>query len=94
MSFASLTCAVVWLSLAISLVSGAPLQKRATIDSDAVVGFPQTVPSGTEGTLYLKYKPYLFIDNGCVPFPAVDAEGNVSGGLNPTGDPSGDCSSR
>lgn len=51
--------------------------KRAVIDHDAVVGFPQTVPTGTLGTLYLKYKPYLKVVNGCVPFPAVDAQGNT-----------------
>lgn len=54
-----------------------PLEKRAVIDHDAVVGFAQTVPSGTLGTLYLKYKPYLKIVNGCVPFPAVDKSGNT-----------------
>ena len=53
------------------------LSKRASIDHDAVVGFPQTVPSGTLGSLYLKYKPYLHTVNGCVPYPAVDAEGNT-----------------
>lgn len=62
---------------AFSFAVGAPLEQRAVIDHDAVVGFPQTVPSGIEGTLYLKYKPYLYVQNGCVPFPAVDAEGNT-----------------
>jgi hypothetical protein len=50
---------------------------RASIDSDAVVGFAQTVPSGTTGEVYLAYQPYLKVVNGCVPFPAVDAEGNT-----------------
>lgn len=60
-----------------SLASPTSLEKRAAIDHDAVVGFPQTVPSGTLGQLYLKYKPYLKVVNGCVPFPAVDAQGNT-----------------
>ena len=55
----------------------APTEKRAVIGSDQVVSFPQTVPSGTLGTLYLKYKPFLKIVNGCVPFPAVDSQGNT-----------------
>ena len=57
----------------------APLSiaSRAVIDSDAVIGFAQAVPSGTVGTLMLKYKPYLYVANGCVPFPAVDAAGNT-----------------
>jgi hypothetical protein len=55
----------------------APLERRALINHDAVVGFPQTVPSGTRGSLYLKYKPFLQVSNGCVPFPAVDSAGNT-----------------
>ncbi|KAK2735430.1 C6 zinc finger domain-containing protein [Colletotrichum kahawae] len=66
-----------WLAAAASFVSAAPIQARAVIDHDAVVGFPETVPSGTVGALYLKYKPYLKVVNGCVPFPAVDAAGNT-----------------
>lgn len=64
---------------AATCVLGAPfnLASRAVISHDAVVGFAQAVPSGIAGTLYLKYKPYLKIFNGCVPFPAVDAAGNT-----------------
>ncbi|KAL3443770.1 necrosis inducing protein-domain-containing protein [Aspergillus insuetus] len=71
----------------------APLTSRDVIDHDAVVGFPETVPDSTLGQLYLAYQPYLYVEGGCVPFPAVDAEGNTSGGLAPTGSPTGDCSS-
>lgn len=53
------------------------LQSRASIASDAVVGFAETVPSGTVGTVYEAYQPYLYVVNGCVPFPAVDASGNT-----------------
>jgi len=55
----------------------APLERRGDIAASAVVGFPQTVPSGIEGTLMLKYQPYLQIVDGCVPFPAVDAAGDT-----------------
>jgi hypothetical protein len=67
---------------AASLVSAFPnplsLLPRAVINHDAVVGFPQTVPSGLTGSLYLKYKPWLEVLNGCVPFPAVNAAGDTS----------------
>ena len=53
------------------------LQNRGTIASDEIVGFDQTVPSGITGEVYLAYQPYLYVVNGCVPFPAVDAEGNT-----------------
>ena len=61
----------------VAAVSAAAINRRAVIAHDAVVGFPETVPSGTAGQLYLKYKPHLKVVNGCVPFPAVDAEGNT-----------------
>jgi hypothetical protein len=61
------TCAAAW----------PHLFSRAVINHDAVVGFLQTVPSGLTGSLYLKYKPYLEVYNGCVPFPAVDAAGDT-----------------
>lgn len=64
---------------AASIVSASPLNlvSRAVINHDAVVGFPQTVPSGVIGELYLKYKPWLKVFNGCVPFPVVDTAGNT-----------------
>lgn len=54
------------------------LKSRAVIDHDAVVGFDEAVPDNSEGDLMLAYKPYLKVFNGCVPFPAVDADGNTS----------------
>jgi hypothetical protein len=68
-----------YLTLALYSVASfaAPLERRAVINHDAVVGFPETVPTGTLGSLYLKYKPFLKVDGGCVPFPAVDASGNT-----------------
>ncbi|KAL1651086.1 hypothetical protein SLS61_005604 [Didymella pomorum] len=88
-------------SLALQLLAAATcisalptsVEKRAVINHDAVVGFAQAVPSGTVGTLMLKYKPYLKVFNGCVPFPAVDAAGNTGGGLDTTGGSNSGCSS-
>ena len=54
-----------------------PVEKRAVIDHDAVVGFAETVPSGTVGSVYEAYQPFLKVVNGCVPFPAVDSAGNT-----------------
>ncbi|KAI0134109.1 necrosis inducing protein-domain-containing protein [Xylariales sp. AK1849] len=73
--------------------TAAPLESRAVIDHDAVVGFAQTVPSGALGNAYLKFKPWLDVVNGCVPFPAVDAAGNTGGGLATTGGSSDGCDS-
>lgn len=54
-----------------------PIQQRDPIGNGEIVGLPESVPSGTAGELYLKYKPYLLRDSGCVPYPAVDAQGNT-----------------
>ncbi|CZR61222.1 probable NPP1 domain protein [Phialocephala subalpina] len=70
-----------------------PVEKRGTIASDEIVGFAEAVPSGTVGTAYETYQPYLYVVNGCVPFPAVDAAGDTNAGLSPTGASDGDCSS-
>ncbi|RMZ78198.1 hypothetical protein DV738_g4043, partial [Chaetothyriales sp. CBS 135597] len=80
-----------------------PLAKRSDIAHDDVVGFSTTVPSGTEGTLMLQYQPRLYVVNGCVPFPAVDASEVkqkevkiltvASAGLAPSGLANGDCDS-
>ncbi|KAI0009810.1 NPP1-domain-containing protein [Xylariaceae sp. FL0662B] len=66
----------------------ASIKSRAVIDHDAVVGFAESASS-----LALKFKPFLDVVNGCVPFPAVDADGNTGGGLEPTGGSSDGCSS-
>ena len=63
---------------AVAGAGAAPLlQARAVIAHDAVVGFPTTVPSGALGDAYRKFQPWLKVENGCVPFPAVDAQGNT-----------------
>ncbi|KAJ5281995.1 npp1 domain-containing protein [Penicillium angulare] len=69
------------------------LSRRDIVASDEIVGFDQIVPSGTVGDVYLAYQPYLYVVNGCVPFPAVDEDGNTNAGLAPAGASDGDCSS-
>ncbi|KAF4553353.1 Hypothetical protein D9617_7g030800 [Elsinoe fawcettii] len=81
------------LSATAALAAPTSLEKRAVINHDAVVGFPQTVPNTALGQLYLRYKPFLQVQNGCVPYPAVDAQGNTGGGLATSGSSNGDCAS-
>jgi len=49
----------------------------SAIPHDEVQSFPESVGDGESGKIYLKYKPYLKVENGCVPFPAVQADGSV-----------------
>lgn len=63
-------------SLAAPLNPAQPM-RRADISSSAVVGFAETVPDTVAGALMLQYQPYLYVVDGCVPFPAVDEDGNT-----------------
>ncbi|KAK2049975.1 NPP1-domain-containing protein, partial [Colletotrichum somersetense] len=64
------------------------------IDHDKVKALPQNASSGLDGELELRFNPDLYIQQGCEIYPAVDAGGNLSGGLRPTGPRRGDCSAR
>ncbi len=69
---------VTGLTIAASAVSGSaikPIQKR--LAHDKVVEFPESVPEGLLGELYLRYQPLLEVFGGCLPFPAVDKDGNI-----------------
>lgn len=59
----------------------------AVINHDTVQGFAESA-SPTE----LQFKPTLKVFAACEPFPAVDAAGNTSGGLKPSGSITGGCS--
>lgn len=80
---------------AASVVLSSPvsLSSRAVINHDAVQSFPEAVPNTVIGQLMTKHKPFLRVFNGCVPFPAVDKDGNTSGGLKPSGSDTGGCRS-
>jgi hypothetical protein len=53
------------------------IDRRGTVPSNEIVGFPETVPGGETCVVYEAYQPLLHVVNGCVPFPAVDAEGDT-----------------
>lgn len=65
------------LATAVSAVAAGPLAARDVINHDAVVGFPQSVPNSNAGRNMLRFKPWLKVFSGCVPFPAVDQWGNT-----------------
>ncbi|KAK7061126.1 dihydrolipoamide dehydrogenase precursor [Paramarasmius palmivorus] len=73
--------------VAASCVLSSTVGRRASeIDHDKVALLP-----ASGGPLETSHQPQLHIGNGCHSYPAVDAEGNWSGGLKPTGAPSADC---
>ncbi|CAL3971444.1 hypothetical protein PZA11_007922 [Diplocarpon coronariae] len=77
-------------STAVSLDVRAPAAENQ-IKHDDVKPFPQTVPEDRTGQVYLAFQPYLKVEHGCVPFPAVDKYGKVGGGLKKTGRTNGKC---
>lgn len=71
-----LTTALLLLALG-AAVTGRPIQRRGILAPDQIVGLAPAVPNDMTGTLYQAYQPYLDVINGCVPFPAVDINGNT-----------------
>lgn len=61
----------------------------AVIDHDQVQPFAQPEPVTISEKAAVKFRPQLHITNGCHPYPAVNSAGDTSGGLKPTGAPSG-----
>ena len=61
----------------IPFLAALDLAHASSIDHDKVRPLPQTIPDGAQGELYLAYQPRLHVVNGCVPYPAVDADGNT-----------------
>lgn len=69
-----------------------PTADAAVKNHDEIVGFKEVTPITVTQKAAKRFQPYLKVAHGCVPFPAVDAQGNTSGGLEPTGAPEGHCS--
>ncbi|KAG7377736.1 hypothetical protein PHYBOEH_000705 [Phytophthora boehmeriae] len=61
----------------------------ASIDHDQIQPIPQPVPVTDSEKAGVKFKPELHILTGCVPYPAVSAAGEITGGLKGTGGTSG-----
>ncbi|EGZ24512.1 necrosis inducing-like protein NPP1 type [Phytophthora sojae] len=54
------------------------------IDYDKVVPFAQPQPVTISEKIAVRFNPTLDIDGGCYPYPAVNAAGEITGGLKPT----------
>ncbi|KAE8876466.1 hypothetical protein PF005_g28357 [Phytophthora fragariae] len=65
--------------------------KAGTIGHDQVVPFPQSTATSTANSAALKFKPQVFINSGCHPYPAVNAAGDTSDGLKPSGSADAGC---
>ncbi|TYZ67363.1 hypothetical protein PybrP1_010466 [[Pythium] brassicae (nom. inval.)] len=78
-------------TLAVAALASFAAVNSAVISHDAVVPFAQPAATTTEQKLGVKFKPQINISNGCHPYPAVDAAGNTSGGLKPSGSQSAGC---
>ncbi|KAE8909201.1 hypothetical protein PF005_g9115 [Phytophthora fragariae] len=62
-----------------------------SIGHDKVQPFPQPAPVTVFEKSAVKFKPRLFIQGACQPYPAVNAAGETSAGLKGTGRKSGAC---
>ncbi|KAE8149796.1 necrosis inducing protein [Aspergillus avenaceus] len=72
-------------------VQAMPVERRAVVSHDSIPPFPETIPDSATGKTFKKFAPYLHIAHGCQSYPAVAANGDVSGGLKDTGSATGGC---
>ncbi|KAF2010784.1 25 kDa protein elicitor [Aaosphaeria arxii CBS 175.79] len=91
-SVVTLACTLLLASFGHALPSGGPLESRAELGHDKIKPMGEAVGGGDGAVLYKKFQPTLKVQGGCVPFPAVDKDGNVSKGLKATGLHNGKCS--
>ncbi|CEG38402.1 NLP-like protein [Plasmopara halstedii] len=61
------------------------------IDANQVQPFPQPQPETKSQKSAVKYKPSLYIDSGCHPYPAVQANGSLSSGVEWKHNPRASC---
>lgn len=67
--------------------------EAAVINHDQVVEFQEVNHVTVTQIAAKRFQPYLKVYHGCVPFPAVDQQGNTNAGLQTSGSPNGNCSS-
>lgn len=61
-----------------ALAVAAPFTSAAhVVPHDQVHGFAESTQNEKDGALQLRFKPFLNIQDGCVPFPAADGNGGV-----------------
>lgn len=65
--------------------------QSAVVSHDSIPVWQQPAPTTPAQFLAVRFKPSLDVVNGCQPYPAVDAQGNTSGGLKTTGVSDGSC---
>ncbi|KAL3659061.1 hypothetical protein V7S43_015945 [Phytophthora oleae] len=71
--------------LAATVFAALAVGASATVDHDKIEPFPQHEPVTVSEKAAIKFKPQLYTPaNICVPFPAVNAAGEVTGGLKGT----------
>jgi hypothetical protein len=66
-------------------------KREVVVNHDSLFPIAQSVRAGAEGNAILRYEPFLHIASGCQSYTAVDAKGDVSGGLDNTGSMTGGC---
>lgn len=81
-----------WLTVGLCLLVEQNQAKDSnTIDHDAVRAIIDPVATAP-GSLVARFQPLMdFADSGCAPFPAVNAIGQIGGGLKASGPPSSQC---
>uniref|UniRef100_H3GUZ1 Necrosis inducing-like protein NPP1 type n=1 Tax=Phytophthora ramorum TaxID=164328 RepID=H3GUZ1_PHYRM len=75
----------------VAAMASLAVAQAQVIGHDQVRPFPQPDPVTVSQKTAVKFKPQLKIDAGCHPYPAVQKDGSMSGGLKWSGPQDGEC---
>ncbi|KAM0276011.1 hypothetical protein ACHAQH_007181 [Verticillium albo-atrum] len=68
------------------------IERRAVeVAHSSLNALPQNLDNSATSQTVKNLQPSLYIESGCQPYPAIASNGDWSGGLNPSGSPSGSC---
>ncbi|KAG4435599.1 hypothetical protein IFR05_008908 [Cadophora sp. M221] len=67
------------------------LKSRAVVAHDSLFPMAESLPTGAVGDAIKQFEPYMHIAHGCQVMTAVAANGDTSGGLQDSGNPSAGC---
>lgn len=80
-----------FIALIVAAFASFAAAQAQVINHNLVRPFPQPKPVTVSEKAAVRFKPQLKIDDGCHPYPAVQKDGSISGGLKWGGPQDGEC---
>jgi hypothetical protein len=75
----------------VSFILGSAIALVVALPGTALADPPKALPGNAEALEQTFQPAYDYDTDGCYPTPAIGPDGTLNGGLNPSGDPGGQC---